>query len=525
MRCPHCGVNGSADDAHLGKKVRCPKCQEIFHFVEPDIVTEELAVEETGIEESAPAILEDDLVQESFSDEDLEDETSAALDGFFNDQPAEDEQTVVLESDRNEVDIDAIDDEDPATLVLDENLEDAENAIDKSEVSVADELDIDLSDDVIEEAVSESVGSLFDFEEGIKSAEDETLDIDDSLEEITGEAEMTGFSDDHAVEGDFQIEEDGELILESEEDELILDEIEIEIAEEEIESIDDEPISMRDGDSELILSDEIVEEEAAQTVINNPEETLSGQETVVAPLAETEKEKSKKPKKKKKKALPVFSMTGGLTVFGAIKEAWKLTSGAKTTVIVAVVLMAFGTVGLSAAVSYALPQVTAGMGTMATMWIENMAWIFSSFISSVFWAGLMLIGVRRVADKPISWKMIFSGFTRPVAIFFAFLFMTLMILSGFVLLILPGIYLAVGYGLTLPLILDKNMQPWEAMEVSRKAIHKVWWKVFGILVVMEIILFAAVLPAGLGLIWAVPMYIVLFGVVYRVLFNEEIEAH
>jgi predicted Zn finger-like uncharacterized protein len=30
MKCPHCGVSGSVSDSLLGKKVKCPKCKEIF---------------------------------------------------------------------------------------------------------------------------------------------------------------------------------------------------------------------------------------------------------------------------------------------------------------------------------------------------------------------------------------------------------------------------------------------------------------------------------------------------------------
>ena len=30
MKCPYCGVSGSVSDSLLGKKVRCPKCKEVF---------------------------------------------------------------------------------------------------------------------------------------------------------------------------------------------------------------------------------------------------------------------------------------------------------------------------------------------------------------------------------------------------------------------------------------------------------------------------------------------------------------
>ncbi len=34
MKCPYCGVSGSVSDSLLGKKVRCPKCKEIFKTTE-----------------------------------------------------------------------------------------------------------------------------------------------------------------------------------------------------------------------------------------------------------------------------------------------------------------------------------------------------------------------------------------------------------------------------------------------------------------------------------------------------------
>lgn len=39
-------------------------------------------------------------------------------------------------------------------------------------------------------------------------------------------------------------------------------------------------------------------------------------------------------------------------------------------------------------------------------------------------------------------------------------------------LVLPGIYLAVSYQLSLPLVADKGLGPWEAMETSRKIVSK-----------------------------------------------------
>jgi uncharacterized membrane protein len=75
--------------------------------------------------------------------------------------------------------------------------------------------------------------------------------------------------------------------------------------------------------------------------------------------------------------------------------------------------------------------------------------------------------------------------------------------------------------MTVPLIVDRKMSPWQAMEASRKAIHGEWWKFFGLFIVMGIIFMISSLPLGLGFIWTWPMFVVLGGVVYRSLFGIE----
>jgi len=92
---------------------------------------------------------------------------------------------------------------------------------------------------------------------------------------------------------------------------------------------------------------------------------------------------------------------------------------------------------------------------------------------------------------------------------------------GFCLFILPGIYLSVGYMLTLPLIMEKGLSPWQAMEASRKAIHKRWWTVLFTFILMSIITTLSAIPLGIGLIWTVPMCSVLVGILYYHFFGDD----
>ena len=47
-------------------------------------------------------------------------------------------------------------------------------------------------------------------------------------------------------------------------------------------------------------------------------------------------------------------------------------------------------------------------------------------------------------------------------------------------LLIPGIYLWVAFKFTLPLVIDKGLDFWTAMQISRKMISRHWWKFFGL---------------------------------------------
>jgi len=93
-------------------------------------------------------------------------------------------------------------------------------------------------------------------------------------------------------------------------------------------------------------------------------------------------------------------------------------------------------------------------------------------------------------------------------------------LIGFLLLVLPGIYLSIAYVFALPLIADKGLDVWEAMELSRKAVTKNWFKVFGLMLLLGLIFGLGALTLGIGLIWAIPlMFVTLYGLLYPLIFD------
>ncbi len=95
--------------------------------------------------------------------------------------------------------------------------------------------------------------------------------------------------------------------------------------------------------------------------------------------------------------------------------------------------------------------------------------------------------------------------TSAVAIVLAGLAQLAMTAAGLLLLILPGIYLAVGYAFVVPLIIDRGLPVWTAMELSRTTVHKQWFQTFGLLVAAGMVLFLSAQLYGVPLVLTLPI--------------------
>lgn len=206
-----------------------------------------------------------------------------------------------------------------------------------------------------------------------------------------------------------------------------------------------------------------------------------------------------------------------IDIGGILREAWEKTAGFKGTFWIAVLVMAAVLLGI-------------GIGLGIVNWIlEKIGIEFFNVVSQIIQlaitmpmaGGLIILGIRRSADGPLDAKTVVSYFHLILPMLGMTLLMYLLVAVGLVLLILPGIYLAVAYMLALPVLIDKNLGPWEALEASRKAITHRWWELFALQLVLGLINLATVLTLGIGLIWTYPMTIIALGIVYRRIFGVE----
>ncbi|SFP00642.1 hypothetical protein SAMN05216601_104238 [Ectopseudomonas composti] len=203
-----------------------------------------------------------------------------------------------------------------------------------------------------------------------------------------------------------------------------------------------------------------------------------------------------------------------------LSESWSKVKGTKGIIIGGflvfyVVLLAAtfilgGIVGIFSALSDNLFIMFAG---------EIVISLLASALAYPFMAGINMVGIRRAADQPLNFNEIFSHFGRTVPLIITAVVMMLLIYLGMILLLIPGIYLAVAYLLAIPLVVERGLSPWQALEASRKAITQHWFKVFGLFLLLGLIVMISAIPLGIGLVWSIPLMVVAMGVLYRTIFG------
>ena len=526
--CPHCGVHGSVDDLLAGRKLRCPKCSKVFLVMEEilpvaDEPEEEVLVEEREGSEEAEDTSNDaqqlnpcSVCNQFFAPEflvevesklycalcqpEVEEEGLEVLEEVAGEEVPEDELLDIVDEDFSDDEVEEIltDEDELLDLMTDEAEADEpeEENVELETCSGCGEL---LHPEFLETVGSERFCALCvpedvgnenevdlekDETEGIAIAQDE-----EQLEEETDSVQ--------ALMSDAGDEEDDA----DEEEEFPKESC----------SVCGEKFHrdfMQEIDSKLYCG--VCQPEVLEVVIDDDKEVAVSSkvaDTVEAADAEAETDGED------------FGRAPDFTVGELIKEAWQKTKGAKGsiwggTIVMYIILFTISFGGMSAFQGF-----YKGTDPTMVMGVNGVLQIVSSWLSMLMTGGIMLIGVHRVREQRVSWKMVFAGFSKALSITISLILMLSLVVIGFVFLILPGIYLSVGYALTLPLILDKGMGPWEALEASRKAIHKKWWTVFGIYLVMMLLYLVSVIPLGLGLIWTLPMFFVLTGVLYVRLFG------
>uniref|UniRef100_A0A7S4FHK1 Uncharacterized protein n=1 Tax=Eutreptiella gymnastica TaxID=73025 RepID=A0A7S4FHK1_9EUGL len=130
-------------------------------------------------------------------------------------------------------------------------------------------------------------------------------------------------------------------------------------------------------------------------------------------------------------------------------------------------------------------------------------------------AGNYAVAFKIMKGSSTTLSTFFDGFHFIIPLFIAGVLQSICVTAGFMLLLIPGIYLVVAYQFTCPLILDKGMDAWEAMETSRRLITKRWFSMLMLDMVSMGILLLGALCLGLGLFVALPLCVCIQAAAYE----------
>ncbi len=159
---------------------------------------------------------------------------------------------------------------------------------------------------------------------------------------------------------------------------------------------------------------------------------------------------------------------------------------------------------------------------IATGLIPRVGWLIGLVTNNLLMGGLYALYLGRIRGIYLSVADVVALLKKSaVTILLAGLAQMAMILAGLLLLVIPGVYLAVGYAFVLPLVLDRRLPVLEAMETSRQTVHRQWFPALGLLLAAGMLIFISARAYGLGLVLTLPLCTAALMFAYEDLFGEQ----
>jgi hypothetical protein len=120
--------------------------------------------------------------------------------------------------------------------------------------------------------------------------------------------------------------------------------------------------------------------------------------------------------------------------------------------------------------------------------------------------GLYWLFLKRIRGEPAQLGDAFAGFSMGfLPLFLAYLVIVILGLLGLLCCLIPGVYLLVSWAFALPLIIDRKLDFWPAMELSRKIVSRHWWLLFGFILLCILVRLLGLLACCIGVFVTTPI--------------------
>jgi hypothetical protein len=196
-----------------------------------------------------------------------------------------------------------------------------------------------------------------------------------------------------------------------------------------------------------------------------------------------------------------------LEVTAVIKEAWAKTNGTKGIVI--------GGILLASAVGALVSLVLLGIfGEEVTLLSRAVRDLVVMLIVYPLMAGVFMVALRHSVGLPIAFRDQFVYYAHMLPVVSVGLLQSFLTQLGFLMLILPGIYLSIALSLALLLKADRDLPIIECLMTSARLVNRkfvevalLWLAVIGLVLLGVFSL--------IGWIWTIPWSVMIYSIIYR----------
>jgi uncharacterized membrane protein len=148
----------------------------------------------------------------------------------------------------------------------------------------------------------------------------------------------------------------------------------------------------------------------------------------------------------------------------------------------------------------------------------NTLWCF--VFGGALMGGLFAFNLKLIRGQPASFADAFAGFRKAFGALTATnIVVTLLVYLGLALCLIPGIYLCIAWIFAIPLVIDKKLGFWDAMELSRKVVKKNWWMVFALALLAGLVGSAGIVVCCIGILFTVPLTYAILMYAYEDIFG------
>lgn len=160
---------------------------------------------------------------------------------------------------------------------------------------------------------------------------------------------------------------------------------------------------------------------------------------------------------------------------------------------------------------------------VALLTIAFSTWIIGLIVAGPLTAGFFYIIFNRIRGRNFYLGDIIKGFEVWVPAALADILISIFVGLGFIFLIIPGIIISALYLFAIPLIIEKRMDFWQAMETSRKLVWRNLLEFSIFMLLLYLILFIGILLLGVGFLVALPVTFAAIAFAYTDLIGLEHE--